>query len=385
MSRSALKLTHACPKASHVLFEGRKYPLLFEAGSWRLRSRSKKRAVDYRTGLTGLLAAQKAAREWLAREAENPKRIGRGGGTLEALAALYLATPKRTKENVARDNVSRLRTICRVVLEKELAAVTCREAGPELWQRYQRATIEAVGHSFDLATRRRENIAINAAVRAARCLFLPALLRVYRAAGLDTQRDAGECAMLPEPYLPPSTVDDADLVRQWAPLREADASLWLVIGLARFAGLRREEIAHLRAGWLEQKDGVVSVSLRDRPEEQWWTKTGKPYRAQVINADLSAHLLAFIASGPADRLLIGEPPGGGDRGKWFERTPQRWLHAHGVTALKPLHRLRGLYADNLAKLTQDAVTARLAGVKAAQEGLGHTTSATTEAHYLSPE
>ena len=33
----------------------------------------------------------------------------------------------------------------------------------------------------------------------------------------------------------------------------------------------------------------------------------------------------------------------------------------------------------------DAVAARLAGVKAAQKALGHTDSATTEAHYLSAE
>jgi hypothetical protein len=32
----------------------------------------------------------------------------------------------------------------------------------------------------------------NAAVRAARCLFLPALLRAYRAAALDVRADAGE-------------------------------------------------------------------------------------------------------------------------------------------------------------------------------------------------
>ena len=52
-------------------------------------------------------------------------------------------------------------------------------------------------------------------------------------------------------------------------------------------------------------------------------------------------------------------------------------------ARKPLHRLRGLYADELARLTADAVAARLAGVRAASESLGHTTTATTERHYLS--
>lgn len=64
---------------------------------------------------------------------------------------------------------------------------------------------------------------------------------------------------------------------------------------------------------------------------------------------------------------------------------QRWLKQHGITAHKPLHRLRGLYADDVARVTADAVAARLAGVSAAQAALGHTSSDTTERHYLTQE
>jgi len=39
----------------------------------------------------------------------------------------------------------------------------------------------------------------------------------------------------------------------------------------------------------------------------------------------------------------------------------------------------------VAKVTQEAVTARLAGIKAASQNLGHTTTATTENHYLTPQ
>ena len=53
------------------------------------------------------------------------------------------------------------------------------------------------------------------------------------------------------------------------------------------------------------------------------------------------------------------------------------------TAKKPLHRLRGLYADDVAKLTEDAVLARLEGIKEASRALGHTTTKTTLNHYLS--
>ena len=370
-------------RPSFVTHEGRRFPLLFEACGWRLRSRSKIFGVDHRTGTTNLKLAQARAREWLAANAQQKATPKRGGGTLESLAAIYLRTPKRTKENVARDNVSRLRTICRAVLERELENVTCREVGPALWRAYQKHALTLAGHPFDLATRFRENIAINSATRAARCLFLPALLRAYREHGLAVSDDAGHGDTLPEPYVAPLALDDAALVSAWATLN--DSRLWLTIGLARFAGLRRDEIAACRVSWIEIRSGAVSVALRDRPEEQWWTKTGKPYRAQVIEPTLAAHLAALVDFAAPDALIVADPPDGGNRAKWFERVPQKWLHAHGVKSAKPLHRLRGAYADHIASVTQDAVAARLAGLRAAQSALGHTTSATTEAHYLTPD
>ena len=411
---------------ARVTFDGRAWPLIMEPGGWRLRSRSKTRNVSFRTGTTNLAEAQRRAKDWLARRAESPIHSRKGGGSLEALAAIYRAVPKRTKPVVGTNNISRLRTVCRVALNRELADVTCREVGPELWQRYQIAALAPL--PFDLTTRRRENIAINAAVRAARCLFLASLLPHYRAAGLDARPDAGNAVILPVPYVPPSDVDDAALVQAWSVLASSRKSveigpdqnlrLWLAIGLARFAGLRREEIARLRGTWIEERGGSVRIVLRDRPEEQWWTKTGKPYVAQVIEPEVAAWLLeAKCSASPCGRegalkqntrrspvgakvpsskiapiqsessggYLIPDPPDGGDRARWFSHEPQRWLRAHGVTGGKPLHRLRGLYADHIATLTADAVTARLAGVKAAQNALGHTTRSTTEAHYLTPD
>jgi hypothetical protein len=354
--------------------------MYYEPAGWRLRSKAKGRVADFRTGTRNLKEATRRAKEYLERRANDPRHSRKGGGTLEALAAVYIETPKRTKANVAENNVSRLRVICRVV-GRDLGTVTCWEVGPEFWQAYQRAALEGKKRKFDLVTRYRENIAINAAVRAARCLFLRALLPAYRAAGLDVRPDAGEAVMLPVPYLPPSAVDDAAVVEAWADL-EATDRLWLVIGLARFAGLRREEISALRGGWIEDQAGVVSISLRDRPEENWWTKTGKPYRAQVIDPRL-AEWLRTAAQKPDD-LVVPDPSDGSGRDHWFAKAPQRWLRSIGVKAAKPLHRLRGLYADHVARITADAVAARLAGVEAARANLGHTTSAVTEAHYLTP-
>jgi len=369
------------PRPSTLAFEGREYPMLWEASGWRLRSKAKSHPADYRTGSTNLKLAQQRAKEWLKKRGDDPIISRKGGGTLEALAKLYNATPKKTKDKVGKNNVSRMRAICRLALGKELDAVTCRQVGPDLWLAFQKAAMERAGHKFDLVTRRRENIGINAAIRAAATLFLPALRRVYSAAGLDVNQDAGQWTPLPVPYVAPAPLDDAELQKQWEALAKTDTRLWLVIGLARFGGMRREEMNAARGSWVEEKNGVVSVYLCDRPEENWWTKTGKPYRAQIIHPDLAGHLR--VARENPDALIVPDPPSGDGRDKWFERIPQQWLHARGLAAPKPLHRLRGLYADHILKLTEDAVAARLAGVRAAQENLGHTTSATTEKHYLS--
>ncbi len=364
-------------KTARLKWDGREYPLTLEPSGWRLRSKAKGRTVNFRTGTTNLRTALTRAREHMERLASDPIRSRKGGGTLEALAAVYLATPKRTKAAVGRDNISRLRSIARLVTGKELDAVTCREVGPEFWEAYQKKAAAKFGHAYDLATRRPENVRINSATRAARSIFLPRLLTIYRREGLDVRPDAAECQAMPAPWLPHADVDDAALVAAWSQLAEFDPRLWLVIGLARFAGLRREEIASMRGSWLVG----ATIELRDRPEEGWWTKTGKPYFAQIVEPTLAAGLAGI----PAGALVVSDPPDGSDRGRWFERVPQAWLKAHGVADRKPLHRLRGLYADAVATLTRDAVAAHLAGVQAASAALGHTSTATTVAHYLTPK
>lgn len=373
--------TDAPRRSASVKFAGREYPLLLEREGWRLRSRSKSHPADFRTGSTNLADAKRLAKEWLERRANDPIRSRKGGGTLEALAKIYEKAPKRTQAHVAKDNISRLRSIVRVVFGKELAEVTCRQIGAEFWAEYQRRSHESRGLAYDLATRYRENIAINAAVRAARCLFLPALRPYYREAGLDVRADADQAVILPEPYVPPAGVDDQEIVRQWRALKHG--ALWLVIGLARFAGLRRDEIEAIRGDWIRKtKKGATVIELRDRPEHGWWTKTGKPYTAQVIDPDLSTYLLAAAEFDPEGHVVKDV---GDDRERWFERDPQAWLRALGVKARQPLHRLRGLYADAIRELTEEAVEIRLAGIKAAQKNLGHTSSETTERSYLTPD
>lgn len=362
-------------KRESFAHKGCRYALNWQSGAWRARSRSKSHPFDFWTGLANKADAISRAREEIDNRPENPILSRKGGGNLEALAAVYLTLPKRCQQDSAEINISRLRTVCRTALGRELAAVTCREVSQRLWESYQRAALEKAGRAFNYATRYRENIAINSCIRAARSLFIKTLLVRYREEGLDVTDGAGLCQMLPEPVVPQPAVDDAALVADW---RKLTGPLWEIIGLARFAGLRREEICDAQTHWIEVVDGVVTIAMRDRPEESWWTKTGKPYRTEVIDRDVAAWLLRRRKH-QGHIVVVNDAE---SRHRWFEREPQRWLREHGITAPKPLHRLRGLYADHVARITRNAVAARLAGVRAAQKNLGHTTSRTTERHYL---
>lgn len=71
--------------------------------------------------------------------------------------------------------------------------------------------------------------------------------------------------------------------------------------------------------------------------------------------------------------------------RWLGREPQKWLRPFVPGAGKPLHRLRGLYADQIKRETEQAMLARMAGMRAAQEALGHTSPETTRRHYTSED
>ena len=122
------------------------------------------------------------------------------------------------------------------------------------------------------------------------------------------------------------------------------------------------------------KDGATYVRLQDRPEDDWQTKTGIPYSALVLDVSLAEYLRAMDPEARAITCL--------NTYKWIQRRPQEWLKAYTGDAKAPLHRLRGLYADQVKRETEAAILARRQGIEAASRNLGHTTTATTEGHYL---
>ncbi|RYD32619.1 MAG: hypothetical protein EOP86_15275 [Verrucomicrobiaceae bacterium] len=69
----------------------------------------------------------------------------------------------------------------------------------------------------------------------------------------------------------------------------------------------------------------------------------------------------------------------------FKRKPQTWLKRYTGSAKAPLHRLRGLCADHVRRETEEAILARAEAVRKASRNLGHTETATTERHHLTPD
>lgn len=363
------KIAQELPKlgTSFLQWQGRRLPMIAQAGGWRLRSRSKSFQVDLFFSTSSLVEAKRLARGKLA---DLPERIEKPKGTLEDIVVMYLAAPKRCSQDTAEGNVSRLRSVARDAFGKTLEQIRTAEI-PMLWPAYVAARQGL--KQPDYATRRKGNYAINSAMKQAASVFLPALRPYYRRHGLSLPDDATITLWAAQAPLERPEARERDLIRAWIRLRKTDVDLWLVVGMARFAGLRQSEILACRGHWIRRSGS--HVDLRDREDEGYFHKTGQWYSAAILSRKLAQYLTAI----PLDSSVITRP----DRARWIQRVPQAWLKQFTGTAKAPLHRLRGLYADHVRWITESAILARAEGIKAASRALGHTSTATTERHYTS--
>ena len=368
---SARRLPTNCPPNA-IVFEGVAIPFFLESGKgWRIRKRSLHLSVDYSTGILERAPARRRALEWL--EEQKNGKVKLSTDHLEDLVKAYLAMPRRASNTTAHNNITHLRAICRLALGRELRAVHVHEVRPTLWQEFMR---KKCGGVLDLSTRRRNHISINTAVRSAASIFKTTLRPAYRRAGFHVPDDATEIEWLQELKRPPVEFDESDLLEAWKALPRGP--LWAALGLARFAGLRKEEINACMGHWLVNRKGRWGVVVCDRPEEGFLCKTGLPRFSVVINADL----LEYFKTVPAHQYVVPLPPG--ERDAWFKGSPQAWLrHYLGPRSAvaMPLHRLRGLYVDAVKALAETRLQEE--AIKEASLAAGHTETTTTKQHYLS--
>lgn len=353
-----------------VTWGRRNYRLHAHQGGWRLRSRAAGDTIDEMFYGSPRQVKTDVAK-WL--DNRQPKKTRAEKATLEQVVTAYLEMPKRAGEAAAKINVSRLRSVVREAWGRELERVIVSEVGPKLWEDYQ---TKKLGGRLDLATRRPENAAINSALKCAASLFIPKLSASYKARCIQIPNDAIAIQWLPVLKTPKPKARDADLLNTWA---TTDGPMRYVVGIARFAGLRREEVSACHRDWLEMRGGVWGFWICDRPKQGFHHKTGEEYFAPLIRQGFALELLA-LPDGPLVR-----PPQGLTREQWFRTRVLDWLRPFTGESRKPLHRLRALYADELKSRTITVELAKLAGEKAAADALGHTSTKTTKDHYLSDD
>lgn len=165
------------------------------------------------------------------------------------------------------------------------------------------------------------------------------------------------------------------MIAAWEKLRERHLSLWLVIGLARFAGLRLGEIKACRAGWVVKNGPDTHIEIKIREDEQFIPKKRKRRLPRVIHPALAEYLRSVTSDGP----LVNEEE------SWTELIPQGWVRPFCPDAVQPVHRLRKEYAAQTLKDHEGAILAREAATKEVAKNLGHSNVSTTVTFYLGTE
>lgn len=370
--------------------KGREFHMFKEpaTGRWRVRKRTEDVYIDKSTGCTELSEARRWAKVYVEKELGNAYRLATGGHTLEEVVQAYLSFPKPVRPYVAEANVARLRGIVRIAMDKELHEVRARAITYRLWEDY---AAHRHGGKMDLSTPRRENISILGAIRSACSIFPKKLDHRYAEVGITLDfANLRRVPALPTVSVARKALPDGclgSLLNAWASLKNSesatDRAIYTTVGLALHAGLRSGEIAAAQKHWLSTNGTEVKVVLKDRPEENFRTKTGSEalenswLSGLVIDLGFAFHLMSL-----PEGKLVQFPQQSAD---WFFNTVvNRWIRQFITKEMdgKGLHRLRAEYANAVRRKYGDRILANQVGIDAARAALGHETSSTTLRHYL---
>lgn len=358
------------PNKIRIVFQGRGYPLVKDRVGFRLRSRTASHPINFCTGTFNLALAKKRAKEHLEKSLTQHTPLTTR--TAHDLVEAYKLLSKRAGIRTEKYNIQRFTFVLKTVLGRPLKSIRIHEITPKVWMEFM-AISQRLARP-DLSTRRPEHTTINTAVRSARSLLIESLREGYREMGIQMPA-AGKIQWLQEVKTPPRTFQEKEMLAAWQALKADDPIRWTV-AIARFAGLRKAEVAACRGGWLIDSDGVWCLEVKDRPEEGYYCKTGVAGLAPILNAELIEHLKAI----PPDDLVVKID---GCRANWFDRVPQGWLRTYMGTKAeiaKPLHRLRAAYLAAVKKTEMMRMQSEALRITAA--AARHTSDRTTRKHYL---
>lgn len=159
-------------------------------------------------------------------------------------------------------------------------------------------------------------------------------------------------------------------------LQVEDPGAWATFNLMTWGGLRNTECYHARESWLEQV--AMGYRLRMKPTEDFIPKGNS--RAVILPLDIIDAVLEQLPFGPVnpeskyDRHLVPAKHAS-DRHEAVYRRLNAWLKGKGVgaDAGKIAYRLRKYF---LNKVNEQQ------GLMFAQAAAGHSSSRTTEEHYV---
>lgn len=285
-------------------------------------------------------------------------------------------------KKTAAHNVNAIRNLIRHALEDQtltedqIGALPTSTISPALLEKYKRQVHSAAGENK--LQQDRSAITANSTIRQARSLFckkLPA--DFYKDLVLPDLEPLRAVRLLPEPRdgfsMPaPALVEK---VRAAAPaLKIADPNAYLVYLLSLVTGLRANEIAHARARWIESHiiEGKPRLLLRVQTETDFRPKS-KQQRLVPLSDAVHAEILELTITalpGVPDYILRGSAT---ERRDQSFRRFSAWLKNLGWDRLKKAHEFRKIFGSHVA---------HQAGLRAAQEMLGHAQYSTTERHYV---
>jgi hypothetical protein len=349
-----------------------------------MRCRTRHLKIQHSLGTTNIKLAKTRAKEYLDREGDkllkDPCPAGLNDPLLDRVAEIYATLSLGCNQVTAKHNVACLSLLVRTATGKELHQVRL-SALAAAWPAFvakRQDTDQPDRPDHGKPNYNRKRVAHNgicSVMTQARSIFIKSLHPQYREAGIIMPPLVDVVKFPSRRRTEPAPVDESRLLAAWPELRESDALKWRIVGLAWFGGLRKKEILACKGGWFIQKDGEVFVSLKDREDEGHEGKTGAIYKSPIRNPEFAAYLLTV----PADQPVVGLISQG------CYRSAMIWLRQF-TNARTPAHRLRGRHAQAIKEETQAEELARLKGIQAAADALGHgKNTQTTIDHYLEPE
>ena len=155
---------------------------------------------------------------------------------------------------------------------------------------------------------------------------------------------------------------------------ELKGDLYIILLLALGAGLRRSEIDRLRWSDVDVDTGKIRIVSTKDGFIKSWDSRGAVFIGEKLKDALKAHKdvsIGFYVVSPQANVVNNRKNEYYRCEVLFSKLCQ-WLRTKGITKNKPLHHLRGIFGDELAKT---------AGIYAASSQLRHSDITVTRSYY----